>query len=160
MAREERYYRFPYLREGATVEARTAADTVLTSLGYQNVPVSINNDDWLFNAQYLEALKAEDIELADRIAREYLTHMKERTAHFQNLAKNNFGRDVKHILLLHMNRINADHLDKLLDWYDDEGWSFTTLQEALTDPLYSTHERYEGERGLSQIERVLGYKSE
>jgi hypothetical protein len=86
--------------------------------------------------------------------------MQERTAHFQALANTALGRDVNHILLVHINKINADHLDRLLDWYVSEDWVFISVKEALTDELYSAPDLYVGARGLSQIERVMGRKSE
>ncbi|WP_373636580.1 polysaccharide deacetylase family protein [Yoonia sp. BS5-3] len=153
-------YRFPYLHEGETPQTKQAAEEVLAALGYTNVPVTIDNDEWRFNADYVDALTAGDTDLAQAIAEDYLEHMRERTAHFQALGHQALGRDVKHILLLHLNQINADHLGTLLDWYADNGWVFITVQEALTDPLYSAPDLYAGARGLSQIERVMGQQSD
>ena len=82
--------------------------------------------------------------------------MKERTGHFQTLAQQAMGRDVAHILLLHMNKINADHLAQLLACYARSGWTFITVEDAMRDPLFSAPYLYVGPRGLSQIERVLG----
>lgn len=156
---ENRYYRFPYLKEGETEETKVAATQVLTELGYQNIPVTIDNDEWRFNRDYIEAHAEGNTVEAEKIAEEYLVHMQERTLHFQKLAENYLGRDVRHILLLHMNKINADHLHTLLDWYASEGWTFITVEEAMTDPFYSLDDIYIGPRGLSQIERVMGYAS-
>lgn len=155
-----RYYRFPYLRQGKTEDTRNAAKQVLADLGYRNVPVTIDNDDWRFNAAYLDAIEQGDTTAAERISTEYLAHMQERTVHFQALAHEVLGRDAKHILLLHMNRINADHLETLLDWHALEGWTFITVEEAMSDPLYSAPDLYTGARGLSQIERIMGYESD
>lgn len=149
-------YRFPYLRQGDTMEKRKASAKILAELGYRNVPVSIDNDEWRFNADYVKALSEGDQTAAEQIATRYLEHMQERTAHFQKLAQHKFGRDVKHILLLHMNRINADHLGVLLDQYAEDGWSFITVEHALADPVYDAPDLYVGPRGLSQIERVIG----
>ena len=157
---ESRLYRFPYLREGETEEAKAAAEDVLTELGYVNAPVTIDTDDWRFNADYLDALEAGDGFAAAEVAEAYLAHMRERALHFEALAQEAVGRDIPHILLLHMNRINADHLDALLDWYAAEGWNFVAVEDALADPFYSLPDIYAGPRGLSQIERVMGRKSE
>lgn len=151
-----KYYRFPYLRRGESAAKRAAAQGILAELGYRNVPVSIDNDEWRFNAEYTKALKAGEREAAARIAQEYLAHMQERTAYFQRLAMEALGGDVDHTLLIHLNRINADHLGALLAWYEEQGWSFITVEEALADPVYARAELYEGHRGLSQIERVVG----
>jgi peptidoglycan/xylan/chitin deacetylase (PgdA/CDA1 family) len=153
---DQKYYRFPFLREGKTEKSRQIADTVLKNQGYINAPVTIDNDEWRFNLEYVDALDMSDQLAAQRIANAYLAHMKERTAHFQSRAQLELGRDFSHVLLLHMNKINADHLDDLLAWYAAEGWTFITLDEALRDPLFSAPETYTGSKGLSQIERVLG----
>lgn len=156
----QRYYRFPFLREGKTEAAKSAASDVLAELGYTNVPVTIDNDEWQFNAAYLDALDSGDLAGADRIAADYIAHMQERTSHFDELGRQQMGYGIPHILLLHMNQINADHLGRLLDWYAAEGWTFITVEEALSDPFYQEPDIYAGPRGLSQIERVMGFKSE
>ena len=155
-----RYYRFPFLREGETEDTKEAATQILADLGYQNVPVTIDNDEWQFNSDYLDAIEGGDTDAAGQIAYQYVAHMQERTAHFQDLAQEALGRDVKHILLLHMNRINADHLSTLLEWYVSEGWTFLTVENAMTDSVFSAPDLYAGARGLSQIERVMGRKSD
>jgi peptidoglycan-N-acetylglucosamine deacetylase len=155
-----RYYRFPYLREGETEAKREAATQILTDLGYLNVPVTIDNDEWRFNADYMGAIEEGDTDAAAVIARNYVAHMQERTSYFQTLAIDELGGDVDHILLVHLNQINANHLGTLLDWYEAQGWTFITVDEALLHPLFSRVELYEGARGLSQIERVLGGQRE
>lgn len=157
---DTRYYRFPYLKIGATLKARQKAAAILSKLGYQNVPVTIDNSDWKFNKDYIDALADGNNAAAEEIAHRYLAHMKERTSHFQALARDALGRDVKHILLLHMNRLNADHLHDLLDLYASEGWNFITVEDALADPIYSAPNLYDGDRGVSQIEHVIGHISD
>lgn len=150
-----KYYRFPFLREGETEAAKAAADRILSDLGYLNVPVTVDNEEWRFNADYEKALSRGNPRKAARIAAEYLVHMRERTAHFQTMSVDGFGADIDHILLLHLNQINADHLEELLDWYAAQGWAFITVDEALAHPFYQRPDLYAGPRGLSQIERVL-----
>jgi len=153
---QPKYYRFPFLRRGGTAVKEEMNAKVLADFGYRNVPVSIDTDDWRFNAAYLDALDAGAIEDASRVAETYLAHIKERSVHFAALARTEFGRDVDHILLLHMNRINGDHLGTLLEWYAAQGWSFITVGTALSDPIYSAQSLYEGPKGISQIERIIG----
>ncbi len=151
-----KYYRFPFLRQGATAQAQASANLILSELGYRNVPVTIDNDEWQYNADYLEAIRRLDVSAAQAIATEYIAHMQERTAYFQRLATRRLGGDVDHILLIHLNRINADHLGTLLGWYAAENWEFVTVGQALEHSFYTKPDRYFGPRGLSQIERVLG----
>ncbi|MEL6523914.1 MAG: polysaccharide deacetylase family protein, partial [Pseudomonadota bacterium] len=151
----KRFYRFPYLREGESEAAKGAADQVLADLGYVNAPVTIDTNDWSYNEKYLDALDRGDEQTAAKIVADYIAHLKERTLHFEAMAQDVLARDVSHILLLHMNQINADHLPTLLEWYVEEGWAFVTLETAMEDPLYEMPDLYVGSRGLSQIERVL-----
>lgn len=151
-----KYFRFPYLREGESQQAKQAAEDVLAEFNYLNVPVTIDNDEWQYNADYMQALANQDTVGAKQIGKRYLAHMKERSMHFQKLAEDGLGEDVPHILLIHMNQINADYLGELLDWYAYTGWTFITVAQAMSDPFYSLPDLYAGPRGLSQIERVLG----
>lgn len=139
-----RYYRFPYLREGETAVKREAAQQILNDLGYRNVPVTIDNDKWIFNADYMAAIADGDANTAAIIAQKYLLHMQERSSFYQQLAINELGGDVDHVLLIHLNRINADHLGSLLDWYYDQGWTFITVDEALAHPVFLRPDLYEG----------------
>jgi len=152
------YFRFPYLREGESQTSKRLAEEILAEFGYINVPATIDNDEWKYNAEYVAALDSGDTQAAEQVAKRYLAHMRAQTLHFDQVAKSHFGREVKHILLLHMNRINADHLATLLDWYVENDWQFITVEQALTDPLFTAPDLYAGPMGLSQIERVIGHK--
>lgn len=148
------YFRFPYLREGETQEAVAIGQQVLEKLGYQNARVTIDNNEWRYNKSYVEALELGDLEAANLVAKQYLAHMKERSLHFAAMGRGVFGREIKHVLLIHMNKINADHLPLLLAWYRSTGWEFITLEEAMKDPALHVEDQYFGAKGLSHIERV------
>ncbi|MFY0596495.1 MAG: polysaccharide deacetylase family protein [Cognatishimia sp.] len=152
------YFRFPYLREGESQTSKRLAEEILAEFNYSNVPATIDNDEWKFNAEYVAALSSGDVQIAEQVAESYFAYMKAQTLHFDQMAKSHFGREVKHILLLHMNRINADHLATLLDWYAENDWQFITVDQALKDPLFTAPDLYIGPKGLSQIERVIGHK--
>lgn len=96
---EDRLFRFPYLREGETQKTKAQAKDILLELGYRNVRVSIDNDEWRFNKDYMDALDRVDLQGAQRIADDYIQHMQDQTKHFQALTKKAIGRDVAHILL-------------------------------------------------------------
>lgn len=150
----EKFFRFPYLREGSSEKIKSGAAQVLDQFGYTNARVTIDNDEWRFNQLYQAALENGELSEAQRVSDEYIEHMKEQTKHFQRLAKRQFGREVPHILLVHMNKINADHLHRLLTWYKHAGWEFVTLDSAIQDPIYSLPDQYIGPRGVSHLERL------
>ena len=47
------------------------------------------------------------------------------------------GRDVKHVLLLHVGAADADAIDELLTAYEREGVRWIDLPTALSDPFYA-----------------------
>jgi hypothetical protein len=63
------------------------------------------------------------------------------------------GREVPQVLLLHANRLKADHLEALLDRTRARGYRFLRLDQVLEDPAYAREDRYLGRRGPSWIER-------
>lgn len=150
----QKWFRFPYLREGKSAAQRDAGAKALAKQGYRNVPVTIDTDDWLYNDQYMKALADGNAVKALEIGAAYLAHMQERTAHFDALAQKVLGREVPHILLLHMNKINADYLEELLGWYAQEGWQFVSVDEAMQDAFYDMPDVYVGPKGLSKLERI------
>jgi hypothetical protein len=75
-------------------------------------------------------------------------------SHAREVGRERFGRDVRHVLLLHANRLNADHLDRLLETLARDGARFVPLETALADPIYAERDDYVGDRGLSWLYRV------
>jgi hypothetical protein len=78
----------------------------------------------------------------------------ERIKAAEKLANDVMGRPIKHILLLHANRLNAAFLDDLLTEIAAYGYKFISLKEALSDPVYSIKDTYVGPKGLSILERI------
>jgi hypothetical protein len=62
------------------------------------------------------------------------------------------GYEPKQILLLHASNLEADHIGELLDVLRKRGYRFITLQEALSDPVYSLPDTYVGEEGTGWID--------
>ncbi len=149
-----RYFRYPCLHRGDQLEKREAVRKFLEEKDYISVPVTIDNNDFLYNAKMEKALARGNEEEIRRISEEYLAHMKERTLYFEKMAQEKVGREVNHILLLHFNYLNSRYLDKLLSWYRDRGWTFISVPEALQDKIFSMKSRYIGKKGLSWLERV------
>lgn len=55
------------------------------------------------------------------------------------------GRPIKHILLIHMNLLNAHSLRELIQMYRNKGYRFITLTEALKDQYYQDNSTSIGE---------------
>jgi peptidoglycan/xylan/chitin deacetylase (PgdA/CDA1 family) len=149
-----RYFRYPFLRQGATVERRDAAAALLARLGLEVAHVTVDNSDWRLARWYGDAIEKKDTRRQGEIAAAYLDHMTAAVRHFQDVARAKVGRDVSHILLLHANQLAADHLGDVLDALRADGFTFITLEEALRDPVYRMKDAYLGPWGCSWLDRI------
>lgn len=148
------YFRYAMLHRGNTKSKRDSVYNYLKQKGMLIAPVTIDNNEWVYNRGYSLAMKIDDQKNMDRIGKEYIYHMKEVTARYQKLSLQLMDREIPQILLLHSNPINAEYLGKLLDWYKKDGWEFISLEEALQDPFYKIEEDYVGPYGFSQLDRI------
>lgn len=150
-----RYFRYTFLQTGVTRSARDAVASFLTKQGYRAVPVTIDTDDWDVNIEYTRAVKRGAAEDAAAIAERYVTAVARNAATSRADARQKLGRDIAHVLLLHMNLLNADALDRLLSALAADGFSFASAEETLSDPVYALDDDYFGPQGLSWLDRIL-----
>jgi len=150
----DRFFRFPYLHQGATESRRNAGAQALRDMDYNVAHVTIDNSEYILAAAYGRALKAGDTGRLDAIATAYVEHMSAALAHFTEVARSVAGRDVAHVLLLHANALAADHLGRVLDDFRRQGVAFISLTEALADPIYGQNDRYIGPKGFSWLYRI------
>jgi len=149
-----KYFRFPFLAEGQTFEKKDAWNKMIVSLGLTNARVTMSNRDWDFDKRYMDAELAEEWELRYEIGQEYMAHMRETMAFWDSLAVDLTGRNIKHVLLLHANRINRDYLGQILFELSGQGYEFISLEEAYTDPIYSEPDEWFSENGTSFLEHI------
>ena len=147
------YFRHPYLRIGLTKAHHDSLQQFLAQRQYQEAPVTIDNDDYLFAKAYHNALVAEDSALMRQIGDEYVRYMEDKLVHFERAAEILEKRPIKQILLLHANQLNADYLDELAKMYQRRQYTFISLKEALTDPVYQQEITAYGDWGISWLDR-------
>lgn len=73
-----------------------------------------------------------------------------------------FNRDIKNILLIHINAMTASMLDELLTAYEKNGVKFISLSDALNDEIYKINPNVVGDRTytfLNQIRASRGLKN-
>ncbi|MFN2491942.1 MAG: polysaccharide deacetylase family protein [Pyrinomonadaceae bacterium] len=148
-----RYFRHPFLHTGRSLETRQQFESFLRIHGYTVAPVTIDNSDWIFARAYDNARDANDRAAMNQVAAAYVPYMESKFAHFENLSAKLFGRNIKHVLLLHANSINADHLADLIAMVKKRGYKFITLADALTDSAYRSPDTTTGAWGISWIDR-------
>lgn len=150
-----KYFRYTYLQTGITRAARDSVASFLTRHGYRAIPVTIDTDDWDYNVEYTRAVKRNAPRDAAAVAQRYLAGVARNAATGRADAREKLGRDVAHVLLMHMNLLNADVLEPLLSALLADGFSFATPDEVLADPLYALEDDYFGPLGLTWLDRVL-----
>ncbi|WP_425390086.1 polysaccharide deacetylase family protein [Ekhidna sp.] len=153
------YFRYSMLRRGNTEAKRDSVYAFLEKEGYTIAPVSIDNNEWIYNRDYSRALREDDTEKMIQLGNEYIEHMKEISLKYEKMGIELTGRSVKHILLLHANPINAEYLHALLGWYKSKGWKFITLDEAMTDPIYLINGDLVSDFGWSQLDKLKKIQS-
>jgi peptidoglycan/xylan/chitin deacetylase (PgdA/CDA1 family) len=136
----KKYFRYPFLQTGPDSLKKYGFEKVLAKLGYINAPVTIEADDWYFNKVYMDAMKAGNKELMKNVAEKYIKHNSDYFDYYLKLTQEVAGRPIKHIFLCHANALNADYFDELCKVMIDKGFSFISLDEALTDEIYKHKE--------------------
>jgi Predicted xylanase/chitin deacetylase len=148
-----RYFRHPYLHTGIDLETKKSFEHFLAEKGYTVAPVTVDNSDWIFAAAYDKALQQNDTDLANKVAEEYIPYMESKFAYYERSSKTLFGRNIKQILLIHANNLNADNIDKLARMLVNRGYKFISIAEALTDTVYTSKDTFTGQGGISWIQR-------
>lgn len=148
-----RYFRHPYLHTGATKQKADSLDQFLSSHGYTVAPITLDNDEYIFAHAYHLAKAKKDDQLATRIGSDYIVYMEQKLKYFERATSELFGHDIRQILLIHANALNAEYMDELAAMFVKNGYSFITLEEALKDPAYKHEINVFGKWGISWIDR-------
>lgn len=149
----QKYFRFPFLHAGPDSSKKEEFAQFLADQGYQNAPVTIDNEDYIFNKAYQDAYKKEDKKAMQMIAEAYLNYVDAMIDYHETLAQQVIGRPIRHIFLCHANQINADYFNKVAELFKSKGYEFITLEMALQDKVYQEPENYIGKGGFSWLHR-------
>ncbi len=148
-----RFYRHPYLSAGDNLHIRQELDRFLKSHNYVIAPNTITYQDYTFSGAYDAALRKGDTQLAQRIRDAYLPYTLSRweAAEKQSIAL--FGREIKQILMVHANRINADAFEAVAKAMQERGYIFISIDEAMKDPAYARPDSFDGKVGVTWLSR-------
>jgi len=131
-----KFVRFPFLREGAGTSKRDGIRMFLREHGYRIGYVSIDTSDWLLDQKLRQALES-DPALDLRPWRElHLAALWDNAQAYERLARQLYGREVKHVLLLHHNLLNALFLGDVIGMFRIRGWKVVSPDEAFEDSAY------------------------
>ena len=152
--KELKFYRHTQLRTGPTPEIKKDLEEFLEAHGYTVAPVTIDNNEYIFADIYKTARLKNDTAMMKTIGLAYLKYMETIVKHFEKLSLDFLGYEVKQILLLHANTLNADYLDELIRMFQNRNYKFISLDAALKDPAYQL-EDVPVKKGLSWLHRWM-----
>jgi len=133
-----RFFRFPFLKEGNTLEKRDGMRSFLRSHGYRTGSVTIDASDWAISSR-LEARLDKDPKSDLSPYRDFfLQHIWDRAKYYDAIARRVLHRPVRHTLLLHYNALNALYLDSLIEMFRAKGWSVVDASYAYSDPVFQS----------------------
>lgn len=129
-------FRYPYLRQGTDVPSRLALRRALVERRYRIAEVTIDFDDWAYNAPYVRCLRRGDTEAIAALEATFFDAAISQLRWADDTLRRLVGRPVPHVLLLHAGAFDAHVLDRLLTEYEKAGVRWISLDEALADPVY------------------------
>ena len=131
-----RLFRFPYFKEGDTVEKRDGMRSFLRQHGYRIGRATIDASDWAINARLESRVKKDPEADLTAYSNFFLEHIWERAQFYDSLARRALNHPVRHTVLLHYNALNALFLDPLIAMFISKGWKPINAERAYGDPVY------------------------
>jgi peptidoglycan-N-acetylglucosamine deacetylase len=134
--RDWHWFRYPYLREGDTADKYKAVRAMLVRHGYRTAQVTLDFGDYAYNAPYVRCLAKNDTEALAWLKQSYLDRATASLTRGRTSARALFGRDINHVMLLHIGAFETVMLPRLLELLDANGFVLTSLEEAQADEAY------------------------
>lgn len=132
-----RWFRYPYLHEGDTLEKRRAVRAFLASNGYQVAQTTLDFGDYFWNSANTRCMAKKDEESIRWLRESYVSSARDEIRFQVELSRQVFGRDIHHVLLLHLGSFSSHILPDLFEVLDELGFEIVTLEEAQSDPVYA-----------------------
>ncbi len=133
-----RWLRYPFLHEGDTLEKRRAIRAFLAQRGYRIAETTIDWEDYLWNSAHARCVAKGDKESIAWLRASYLSEAERWLRVQRDFSRQEWGRDIKHVALLHQGSFSPHILPDLFALLEREGWRIITLEEAQSDPAYES----------------------
>ncbi|TWB15440.1 polysaccharide deacetylase [Nitrospirillum amazonense] len=130
------WLRFPYLHIGETPEKRREVAAFLKDHGYRVAEVTLSFNDYIYNPAYARCMAKGDQAAVAQLRRNYLDRAAESLTIGRQQAQALYGRDVPHVMLLHIGGFETVMLPELLSLMKAKGVAFVPLAKAEADPIY------------------------
>ncbi len=154
-----RWFRYPYLHEGDTLEKRRAVRDFLAKRNYRIAQTTIDWEDYLWNSAHARCVANRDQESIAWLRSSYLAEAERWLRVQRDFARQVWGRDIKHVALLHLGSFSPHILPDLFALLEREGWRIVTLEEAQSDPIYESDPDIGAPRGGTLTELMMQAKA-
>lgn len=141
------WFRFPFLDCGPTPEIRQQFMDFLEQHHYRIAPVTVDYKDYMFAGAYTRMLRAGKPDVAEKIRQAYLGVIDVEFGEAERISRELFGYELPQILLIHCSEMNSVSLRDSIAIMRKRGYSFITLEEAMSDPAYAGPGKYNGDGG-------------
>lgn len=148
------YYRYPFLAEGNTAEKRNGVRQYLKDKNYHIAQVTVDFFEYEWNDPYVLCINQNNQKALHWLKENYITQAKNALIIAQSLSTMLYDRDIKHLLLIHINAFTAEMLDELLTIYEQHGVKFISLEEALSDGAYDSNPDIIGDRSYTFLNQM------
>ncbi|HET9475346.1 MAG TPA: polysaccharide deacetylase family protein [Steroidobacteraceae bacterium] len=132
------WFRYPYLHEGDTLEKRRAIRAFLASRGYRIAQTTIDWEDYLWNSAHARCVAKQDAAAIDWLRSSYLAEAQRWMRAQRDFSRQVWGRDIRHVALLHLGSFSPHILPDLFELLGREGYRIVTLEQAQSDPIYAS----------------------
>jgi peptidoglycan/xylan/chitin deacetylase (PgdA/CDA1 family) len=149
------WFRYPYLREGDTLEKRRSVRTQLHERRYRIAQVTLDYEDYLWNTAYARCVSKGDSKSIAWLRSSYLTTASQYLDGDRRMARVVFNREISHVLLLHLGAFSGTILPDLFDLLQQKGFTLVTLEQAQQDAAYDTDPDAPSRQGGTLLEQWL-----
>lgn len=153
-----RWFRYPYLNEGDTLEKRDEVRAYLKQHGYHIAEVTLDFEDYAWNGPYARCAEKHDNASIDWLESAYMNTATEYIGVDRSMSKMVYGRDIKYVLLLHIGAFETIMLPHLLEALKSQGFKFIALPQAEKDRAYNMDPNLASKEGGSLIEQMMAAK--
>ena len=125
---------------------------------YRIAQTTLDYEDYLWNSAHARCWQTKDEQSIAWLRESYRTAAREFIRFGVNNSRTVFGRDIHHVMLLHLGSFSAHILPDLFRILDEEGFEIVTLEEAQQDPAYGYDPDFAEARGGTLVELAMQAK--
>lgn len=134
--RFQKTFRYPFFKEGDTIEKRDGMRWWLSQHGYKMGRATIDASDWAIDGRLRKRLEADAKTDLTKYRDFYVDHIMARSTYYDELAQKFWGKPVRHTVLLHHRLLSALFLQDLIAMYRASGWKVVDADYAYQDAIY------------------------